>query len=40
LKELGQCPQGYDWKKVYGGWQCKGGSHFVSDADVAAKLGI
>jgi len=40
LKELGKCPYGYDWIKVPGGYRCTGESHFVSDADVAARLGI
>jgi hypothetical protein len=40
VKELGKCPQGFDWEKVDGGWRCSAGGHFVSDADVAARLGI
>ena len=40
LKELGKCPNGYDWIRKPGGWECTGGAHFVSDADVAARLGI
>jgi myosin heavy subunit len=40
LKELGKCPAGFDWNKIPGGWKCAGGTHFVSDSEVASKLGI
>jgi len=40
LKEIGNCEMGFPYKKVSGGWRCSGGTHFVSDATVAAKLGI
>ena len=34
LKEIGQCPKGFDWIKVQGGWQCSGGGHRVSDEEL------
>jgi len=40
VKELGKCPQGFDWKREAGGWRCSAGGHFVTDAEVASRLGI
>lgn len=30
LQEMGVCVAGYPWHRVAGGYQCEGGSHFVS----------
>lgn len=35
IRQMGQCVAGYDWNRVSGGYQCKGGNHFLSDADIA-----
>ncbi|GJE92060.1 stage V sporulation protein K domain-containing protein [Phanerochaete sordida] len=34
LKEMALCPQGFEWTKEGGGYRCKGGSHFVSNAQL------
>ncbi|KAI8995867.1 P-loop containing nucleoside triphosphate hydrolase protein [Gaertneriomyces semiglobifer] len=34
LRRLSSCPQGYAWLQVGGGWRCRGGSHFVTDAEL------
>ncbi|KAJ3187506.1 hypothetical protein HDU85_006800 [Gaertneriomyces sp. JEL0708] len=34
LRRLSSCPQGYAWFQVGGGWRCRGGSHFVTDAEL------
>lgn len=34
LRKIGNCPAGYMWVKVYGGYRCTGGHHFVTDAQV------
>ena len=31
LRQVGNCPAGYNWTKQGGGWRCGGGSHFVSN---------
>merc|ERR1719345_687929 len=36
LKAKGKCPMNYDWNKIAGGWRCSGGTHFMTDAQVAA----
>ena len=38
IRWLGKCEEGYAWDKVDGGWECQGGSHFLSDAEVAAGM--
>lgn len=35
LREMGVCPVGYRWIKSKKGYRCAGGSHFVSDAQLA-----
>lgn len=34
LQEIGVCVQGYRWTKVPGGYNCAGGAHWVTDAQV------
>jgi hypothetical protein len=36
LQSMGVCVAGYQWIKRSKGWQCAGGSHFISDDQVAA----
>ncbi|XP_066921713.1 uncharacterized protein [Clytia hemisphaerica] len=31
LRRIGNCPAGYQWRKVGGGWRCSAGGHFVSN---------
>ena len=40
LDSLGRCPANYQWVKIQGGYKCTGGTHFITDAEVAARLGI
>ncbi|KAL1962658.1 hypothetical protein VTN77DRAFT_9292 [Rasamsonia byssochlamydoides] len=35
LQEMGVCCQGFRWIKQKNGYRCAGGSHFVSDAELA-----
>jgi hypothetical protein len=35
LRDMGVCPVGYRWIKSNNGYRCAGGSHFVSDAELA-----
>ncbi|KAI0117806.1 P-loop containing nucleoside triphosphate hydrolase protein [Nemania sp. FL0031] len=39
LGKLGRCVYGYLWTPESGGYRCKGGSHFVSDAEVHRMMG-
>jgi hypothetical protein len=32
LRQIGKCPQGYDWVREGDHWRCGGGSHVVPDA--------
>lgn len=32
LRQIGQCPQGFDWVQEGSHWRCRGGSHVVADA--------
>ena len=34
LQRSGCCPRGYHWVRQLGGWRCRGGSHFVTDAQL------
>ncbi|QIX01542.1 hypothetical protein AMS68_007059 [Peltaster fructicola] len=36
LKKMGVCCMGFKWIKQASGYRCAGGSHYVSDADLAA----
>lgn len=38
LRKIAKCPAGFEWFKVGGGWRCGGGSHFVTDAELASKF--
>ncbi|KAF4831782.1 NFX1-type zinc finger-containing protein 1 [Colletotrichum siamense] len=33
---IGQCCAGFEWIKQHGGYRCAGGSHFVTDAEIAS----
>ncbi|KAL6701559.1 P-loop containing nucleoside triphosphate hydrolase protein [Trichoderma pleuroticola] len=34
LKQMGQCEAGFDWVREGSGYRCKGGSHYVTDAQI------
>ncbi|GJD03398.1 ATPase [Colletotrichum higginsianum] len=35
--KMGRCPVGYDWiKQAQGGFRCAGGSHYISDEELAS----
>ena len=34
LQKIGKCVMGFDWLRVNGGYQCAGGSHFVTDNEM------
>lgn len=34
LKYMGRCPMGFDWIDIGGGYQCAGGSHYMSNAEL------
>ncbi|KAJ4181640.1 hypothetical protein NW755_010909 [Fusarium falciforme] len=35
IKRMSKCEQRFDWDRVARGYRCQGGTHFVSDAEVA-----
>ena len=39
LLKLGRCPAGFTWIKQSGGYRCAGGSHWLSDKNVASYCG-
>eukprot|EP00854_Cymbomonas_tetramitiformis_P003981 gene3981-4950_t len=39
LRKIGNCPVGFTWSKVAGGWRCRGGSHFVPDNQLDRDFG-
>jgi DNA repair exonuclease SbcCD ATPase subunit len=34
LRRHSRCIQGFEWRKVSGGYRCAGGTHYVSDAEL------
>lgn len=34
LRQIGRCPQGYEWVKNQSGYRCRGGAHFVSNGQI------
>lgn len=41
IKKVGNCPEGYNWKRKSGGYQCERGGHGVTDALLAeGKAGV
>ncbi|KAJ3408103.1 hypothetical protein HDV05_005146 [Chytridiales sp. JEL 0842] len=40
IRKIMPCPMGFAWSKVGGGWRCAGGSHYVSDAQLAAQFTV
>ncbi len=38
LRQLNNCPAGFNWFKVGGGWRCGGGSHFVTDEQLGRQF--
>jgi hypothetical protein len=39
IKRSGACPQGYDWNRKPGGYQCRGGGHGITDDMLAEGMG-
>lgn len=39
IRDIGICPAGYDWIRVPGGYNCWGGSHWMTDELLAAGHG-
>ncbi|KAF2968903.1 hypothetical protein GQX73_g4674 [Xylaria multiplex] len=38
LEQMGRCVAGFCWYKVAGGYRCEGGSHYVADGELSAKM--
>lgn len=38
LRRVGNCPAGYAWRQVSGGWRCAAGGHWVSDDTLASAM--
>jgi SpoVK/Ycf46/Vps4 family AAA+-type ATPase len=34
IRHIGKCPMNFDWIKIPGGYQCTGGTHFLSDMEI------
>ncbi|KAK0704013.1 P-loop containing nucleoside triphosphate hydrolase protein [Lasiosphaeria miniovina] len=39
LRAMGRCVMGFAWHREGSGWQCDGGSHFVTDAELSKYMG-
>jgi hypothetical protein len=39
IKRSGACPEGFEWNRKPGGYQCGGGAHGVTDELLAEGLG-
>jgi hypothetical protein len=39
IKRSGACPEGYEWNRMPGGYQCRGGGHGMTDEMLAEGKG-
>ena len=39
ISRTGSCPEGFDWTRMYDGYQCNGGHHYITDDLLAEGLG-